>query len=240
MNDILRFRQKCYIITEEVCQPIQERKCEPVYEEQCQEVTNRICSTAYKDVPYQDTDCTDEYVKECPQVWEERYGAKIWVPETKNCLNLVGTIQNKDKNTECFYLCLMSFCKNFFQKRTNCKTVTKYKKEQYQKCEDLPHRVCDEVPAYENICQTLTRNNCYTDYKDVPYEDTECTNEYVRQCPEVWEERYGTKVWVPSTNNCVNLVRLVYSTPSNKRGSTPIYFGVKMGQNWLNSCIFIY
>ena len=31
----------------------------------------------------------------------------------------------------------------------------------------------------------------------------------------------------------------VYSSLPNKRGSTPIYFGVKMGQNWLNSCIFM-
>ena len=51
---------------------------------------NGKCSTAYQDVPYEDTVCNDEYVQECPQVWEERYGAKVWVPDTKNCVNLVS------------------------------------------------------------------------------------------------------------------------------------------------------
>ena len=95
-NLILCFRPKCFIITEEVCEPKQERKCQPVYEEQCQQLTkkNGKCTIAYKDVPYEDTVCNDEYVQECPQVWEERYGTKIWVPDTKNCVNLVS-MKNK-------------------------------------------------------------------------------------------------------------------------------------------------
>merc|ERR1712170_191460 len=80
-----KYKPKCFIITEEVCQPKQERKCQPAYEEQCQQLTkkNGKCTTAYKDVPYEDTVCNDEYVQECPQVWEERYGTNVWVPDTK-------------------------------------------------------------------------------------------------------------------------------------------------------------
>ena len=102
----LRFRPKCFIITEEVCQPKQERKCQPAYEEQCQQLTkkNGKCSTAYKDVPYQDTVCNDEYIQECPQVWEERYGTKVWVPDTKNCVNLVS-MENKTLLSEFPTLC---------------------------------------------------------------------------------------------------------------------------------------
>ena len=105
-NFILCFRPKCFIITEEVCQPKQERKCQPAYEEQCQQLTkkNGKCSTAYKDVPYQDTVCNDEYIQECPQVWEERYGAKVWVPDTKNCVNLVS-MKNKTLLSEFPTLC---------------------------------------------------------------------------------------------------------------------------------------
>ena len=105
-NFILCFRPKCFIITEEVCQPKQERKCQPAYEEQCQQLTkkNGKCSTAYKDVPYQDTVCNDEYIQECPQVWEERYGTKVWVPDTKNCVNLVS-MENKTLLSEFPTLC---------------------------------------------------------------------------------------------------------------------------------------
>ena len=105
-NFILHFRPKCFIITEEVCEPKQERKCQPAYEEQCQQLTkkNGKCSTAYKDVPYQDNVCNDEYVQECPQVWEERYGTKVWVPDTKNCVNLVS-MENKTLLSEFPTLC---------------------------------------------------------------------------------------------------------------------------------------
>ena len=37
----------------------------------------------------------------------------------------------------------------------------------------------------------------------------------------------------------LTILAAMYSSLPNKRGSTPIYFGVKMGQNWPKSCIFM-
>ena len=62
---------------------------------------NGKCTTAYRDVPYQDTVCNDEYIQECPEVWEEHYGAKVWVPDTENCVNLVSI---KIRQCHCFQL----------------------------------------------------------------------------------------------------------------------------------------
>ena len=53
-------------------------------------MTRPKCYDAYKNVPYQDEECNPEFVKECPKVWEVQQGAKVWVPDTTRCVNLVS------------------------------------------------------------------------------------------------------------------------------------------------------
>ena len=80
----------CENTFERVCNPKREKKCETVYENKCKTLQKRSCSTAYKNVPYEETECNDEYVKECPKKWEKKDGAKVWIPETNKCVNLVS------------------------------------------------------------------------------------------------------------------------------------------------------
>ena len=80
----------CENTFERICNPKREKKCETVYENKCQTLQKQNCLTAYKTVPYEETDCNDEYVRECPKKWEEKDGAKVWVPETEKCVNLVS------------------------------------------------------------------------------------------------------------------------------------------------------
>ena len=68
--------------------------------------------------------------------------------------------------------------------------MKKTKKEPYQKCENQPYQSCSIA------------------YKTVPYEETECNDEYIRECPKKWEEKDGAKVWIPETEKCVNLVSI--------------------------------
>ena len=60
-----------------------------------------------------------------------------------------------------------------FQKKTKCKSVTKYKNEKYQKCANESYQKCDQVPKQD--CKYETRNECKnersTQCKDVPEQE---------------------------------------------------------------------
>ena len=43
-----------------------------------------------KTVDYTEEECNDNYVRECEEKWEVINGAKVWVPDTSKCINLVS------------------------------------------------------------------------------------------------------------------------------------------------------
>ena len=43
-------------------------------------------------VDYTEEVCNDKYVQSCAEKWEVIDGAKVWVPDTSRCQNLVSSI----------------------------------------------------------------------------------------------------------------------------------------------------
>ena len=48
------------------------------------------CYQVTKTVDYTEEECNDNYVKQCEEKWEVINGAKVWVPDTSKCINLVS------------------------------------------------------------------------------------------------------------------------------------------------------
>ena len=89
------FRNQCKTRFEQVCSPKQEKVCQTKYVEKCQSLSKSNCYTAYKESPYEDTECNDKYVAECPQEWKiSGAGVKVWTPDTSKCFNLVSKVNN--------------------------------------------------------------------------------------------------------------------------------------------------
>ena len=86
------YRNECKTSFERVCSPKEEEiVCETKDVEKCQSLSKSNCYTAYKEFPYEDTECNDKYVTECPQVWQiNGAGAKVWTPDTSKCFDLVS------------------------------------------------------------------------------------------------------------------------------------------------------
>ena len=85
------YRNDCKTTFEQVCSPKQEKVCETRYVEKCQSLSKTKCYTAYKESPYEDTECNVKYVSECPQEWQiSGEGVKVWTPDTSKCFDLVN------------------------------------------------------------------------------------------------------------------------------------------------------
>ena len=88
-------RNECKTRFEQVCSPKQEKVCQTRYVEKCQSLSKSNCYTAYKESPYEDTECNDKYVAECPQEWQiSGAGVKVWTPDTSKCFDLVSKANN--------------------------------------------------------------------------------------------------------------------------------------------------
>ena len=49
------------------------------------------CYEVTRTVDYTEEVCNDKYVQSCAEKWEVIDGAKVWVPDTSRCQNLVSS-----------------------------------------------------------------------------------------------------------------------------------------------------
>ena len=73
------------------------------------------CYEVTRTVDYTEEVCNDKYVQSCAEKWEVIDGAKVWIPDTSRCQNLVRSIAqifhaNLEFNSQ-FYILFFTFRK---------------------------------------------------------------------------------------------------------------------------------
>ena len=93
-----------------------------------------------KTVDYTEEVCNDRYVQSCAEKWEVINGAKVWVPDTTRCQNLVSLhVQSNDWKFDTNYHCLL------FQKQTECHEEKRQRYEPEEKCDYVPYQDCEQI-----------------------------------------------------------------------------------------------
>ena len=86
---LLFCRTKCTTIKEEVCLQNSQAVCHTKFKEKCDTISKKECYTEDMNITNNEQTCTDKYAAECPEKWAKMQSATVWIPGTKNCVDLV-------------------------------------------------------------------------------------------------------------------------------------------------------